>query len=255
MEDEFYILATDSSAEDPKRVLKHGETFAVFDLHGDIQATSVCQEGVYHDGTRFLSHLMLKVGPTRPFLLNSNVQQDNVLFVANLTNPDIYQAGKVIMPRGILHLTRTKMLWQATCYETLQFSNYGLSSIEVQFSIEYRCDFADLFEVRGMTRERKGLHENPSLGASQACFTYVGLDGVARRTRIDCSPAPDILSANGLTFSYCLEPKEQREFYLTYSCEIDNTAAHALDSSSSADGAQAELSNFQIPECRDQHFE
>ena len=119
-----------------------------FDLHGDIQANSVCQEGVYHDGTRFLSHLTFKVGPTRPFLLNSNVQQDNVLLVANLTNPDIYQAGKVIMPRGILHITRTKMLWQATCYETLQFSNYGLSSIEGQFSIEYRCDFADLFEVR-----------------------------------------------------------------------------------------------------------
>ena len=34
MEDEFYILATDSSAEESKRVLKDGETFAVFDLGG-----------------------------------------------------------------------------------------------------------------------------------------------------------------------------------------------------------------------------
>jgi glycogen debranching enzyme len=250
MEDEFYILATDSSADDPKRVLKHGETFAVFDLHGDIQANSVCQEGVYHDGTRFLSHLTLKVGPTRPFLLNSNVQQDNVLLVANLTNPDIYQAGKVIMPRGILHITRTKMLWQATCYETLQFSNYGLSSIEGQFSIEYRCDFADLFEVRGMTRERKGRHEDPILGASHACFTYIGLDGVARRTRIDCSPAPDILSARGLTCSYCLKPKEQREYYLTYSCEINNTPLTRSTHQQAQMDAQAELSHFQIPECR-----
>ena len=92
MEDEFYILATDSSAEESKRVLKDGETFAVFDLHGDIQPDGPCQEGLYHEGTRFLSHLLLKLGHTRPFLLNSNVQKDNLLFIANLTNPDIYQA-------------------------------------------------------------------------------------------------------------------------------------------------------------------
>jgi len=103
MEDEFYILATDASAEAPKRVLKNGDTFAVFDLHGDIQANGSCQEGLYHEGTRFLSHLLLKLGHTRPFLLNSNVQKDNLLFIANLTNPDIYQAEKLILPRGTLH--------------------------------------------------------------------------------------------------------------------------------------------------------
>ncbi len=250
MEDKFYILATDSSAEDPKRVLKQGETFAVFDLHGDIQASGVCQDGIYHDGTRFLSHLLLKLGPTRPFLLNSYVQQDNVLFVANLTNPDIYQAGKVIMPRGIVHLTRTKMLWQASCYETLQFSNFGLSSLEVQFSMEYRCDFADLFEVRGMTRQRKGTHDDPKIGASQVCFTYAGLDGVIRRTDIDCSPAPDSLSATGLTFSTRLEPKEQREFYLTYSCQIDHHPLPRPTHHQARMNAQGELSKWQIPECR-----
>ena len=35
-EDSFYILATDSSADEVTRVLKDGETFAVFDRHGDI---------------------------------------------------------------------------------------------------------------------------------------------------------------------------------------------------------------------------
>jgi hypothetical protein len=70
MEDQFYILATDSSAEEPKRVLKDGETFAVFDLHGDIQPNGPGQQGLYHEGTRFLSHLLFKLGHTRPFLLN-----------------------------------------------------------------------------------------------------------------------------------------------------------------------------------------
>jgi len=250
MENEFYILATDSSAEEPKRVLKDGETFAVFDLHGDIQPNGPCQEGLYHEGTRFLSHLLFKLGHTRPFLLNSNVQKDNLLFIANLTNPDIYQAGRIILPRGTLHITRTKMLWQATCYETLKFSNYGLSSIEVQFFIEYSADFADLFEVRGMTRERKGISHEAELDRSGLRFAYTGLDSVVRRTQIHCSPAPDSLSAYGLTFRYCLEPKEEREFHLTYSCQISDAPAARPDYSRARAEAQTALAGHETPECR-----
>lgn len=35
--DQFYILASSSMADDRTRVLKHGETFGVFDRYGDIQ--------------------------------------------------------------------------------------------------------------------------------------------------------------------------------------------------------------------------
>ena len=250
MEDEFYILATDASAEAPKRVLKDSETFAVFDLYGDIQANGPCQEGLYHEGTRFLSHLVFKLGRTRPFLLNSNVQKDNLLFIANMTNPDIYQTGKIILPRGTLHITRTKMLWQATCYETLKFSNYGLSSIPVQFTVEYSADFADLFEVRGMTRERKGVLHEAGLEQSRLRFDYTGLDGVARRTQIECFPGPDRLSADSFLFRYRLEPRQEREFYLTYSCQIGDAPAAQASYSRARAAAQTTLALQETPECR-----
>jgi len=250
MEDEFYILATDSSAEEPKRVLKDGETFAVFDLHGDIQPNGPCQEGLYHEGTRFLSHLLFKLGHTRPFLLNSTVQKDNLVFVANLTNPDIYQAGRIFLPRGTLHITRTKMLWQGVCYETLSFGNYGLSSIDVQFSVEYSADFADLFEVRGMTRERRGVLQEATLERSRLRFDYTGLDNVVRRTQIECSPPPDSLSGYGLMFRYRLEPKEEREFHLTYSCQISDAPVVQVDYSRARAAAQTALTDQETPECR-----
>ena len=250
MEDEFYILATDSSAEEPKRVLKDGETFAVFDLHGDIQPNGPCQEGLYHEGTRFLSHLLFKLGHTRPFLLNSTVQKDNLVFVANLTNPDIYQAGRIILPRGTLHITRTKMLWQGVCYETLSFGNYGLSSIDVQFSVEYSADFVDLFEVRGMTRERRGVLQEATLERSRVRFDYTGLDNVVRRTQIECSPPPDSLSGYGLMFRYRLEPKEEREFHLTYSCQISDAPVVQVDYSRARAAAQTALTEQETPECR-----
>ena len=250
MEDEFYILATDSSAEEPKRVLKDGETFAVFDLHGDIQPNGPCQEGLYHEGTRFLSHLLFKLGHTRPFLLNSTVQKDNLVFVANLTNPDIYQAGRIFLPRGTLHITRTKMLWQGVCYETLSFGNYGLSSIDVQFSVEYSADFADLFEVRGMTRERRGVLQEATLERSRVRFDYTGLDNVVRRTQIECSPPPDSLSGYGLMFCYRLEPKAEREFHLTYSCQISDAPVVQVDYSRARAAAQTALTDQETPECR-----
>ncbi|HEY0722710.1 MAG TPA: glycogen debranching N-terminal domain-containing protein, partial [Pyrinomonadaceae bacterium] len=250
MEDEFYILATESSAEERKRVLKDGETFAVFDLHGDIQPAGPCQEGLYHEGTRFLSHLLFKLGHTRPFLLNSNVQKDNLRFVANLTNPDIYQADKVILPRGTLHSARTKLLWQAACYETIRIGTYSLEPIDVQFSVEFSADFADLFEVRGMSRENKGALHDAVLEPAHLCFSYTGLDGVTRRTQIDCSPRPDSLSAVGLMFRFHLGPKEEREFFLTYSCQIGDAPTASDNQPQARAAALSALANRETSECR-----
>src|SRR5688572_17616101 len=89
-EDPFYILATSPLADDQKRVLKHGETFGVFDHYGDIAPEGMGEEGLYHEGTRFLSLLLLKLGNNRPMFLSSTVKEDNDLLAIDLTNPDAY---------------------------------------------------------------------------------------------------------------------------------------------------------------------
>ncbi len=40
-------------------MLKHGDTFAVFDHYGDIKPGGLGEEGLYHEGTRYLSCLLL----------------------------------------------------------------------------------------------------------------------------------------------------------------------------------------------------
>jgi hypothetical protein len=62
VKDQFYILATSSLADDRTRVLKQGDTFAVFDRHGDIRPVGLGVQGVYHEGTRYLSRLELRLG-------------------------------------------------------------------------------------------------------------------------------------------------------------------------------------------------
>src|SRR5215475_9753920 len=85
----YYILATSPQADERTRVLKHGDTFAVFDHLGDIKPVGLGEEGIYHEGTRYLSCLLLGLGSDRPLFLSSTVNEDNDLLVVDLTNPDV----------------------------------------------------------------------------------------------------------------------------------------------------------------------
>jgi len=102
VKENYYILATAALADDRPRVLKQGDTFAIFDHYGDVQPLGLHEQGVYHEGTRFLSRLVLRIAEKRPLFLSSTVHDNNALFTADLTNPDIHVAGKLIAPRGVL---------------------------------------------------------------------------------------------------------------------------------------------------------
>src|SRR5712692_6131048 len=123
VKDQYYILAASSLADTRRLVLKHGDTFAVFDRYGDVQPVGLGEQGVYHEGTRFLSQCVLRLGRQRPLLLSSTVREDNLLLVVDLTNPDIEADGKVVLPRGSLHIHRSKFLWEGACYESFRVSN------------------------------------------------------------------------------------------------------------------------------------
>ena len=89
VKDQYYILATSSLADDRTRVLKQGETFAVFDRYGDIHPLGLGEQGIYHQGMRHLSRLALRLQGSRPLLLSSTVREDNVLLAVDLANPDL----------------------------------------------------------------------------------------------------------------------------------------------------------------------
>ena len=94
--DQFYILASSSMADNRTRVLKHGETFGVFDRYGDIQPVGRGTQGLYHEGTRFLSRQELFLDNDRPMLLSSTVKEDNALLAVDMTNPDLYRDGRIV---------------------------------------------------------------------------------------------------------------------------------------------------------------
>jgi glycogen debranching enzyme len=218
--DDYYIV-TPASTTDEVRVLKQGQSFAVFDHTGDIEHAGLGEQGIYHEGTRFLSLLALRIGNLRPFLLNSTVKKDNLLFTINLTNPDVYANGKVILRRGDLHVFRSKFIWQATCFETLELVNYSLLPIELSFTLQYDADFSDIFEVRGIKRKRRGHRLPDEIAPNQVVLVYRGLDGVSRRTEIHFSPVPEDFSASRAYFRRILTPGKREQFEFTYSFIIE----------------------------------
>src|SRR5499426_1196570 len=69
--DQFYILATASKATERTAVLQHDDTFAVFDLYGDVGAFGTSEQGLYHEGTRYLSRFRCRINGRRPLLLSA----------------------------------------------------------------------------------------------------------------------------------------------------------------------------------------
>ena len=214
---QYYILATSPLADDRSRVLKQGETFAIFDPYGDIRRLGRGEQGIYHNGTRYVSRSTLLLGGERPLLLSSSVAEDNVLLAVDLTNPDI-TLGDTGVPRGLLHVFRSTFLWEGSCYQRLRLFGYGTKDIDVELSIAYEADFADIFEVRGVERVKHGTVFDAEAEERTLTMRYEGLDGVERRTRVIASPE-GVAEGSEIRFNVTVPARAPRELFVAIACE------------------------------------
>jgi glycogen debranching enzyme len=202
----FYIAATSSFQESWPRTLKQGDTFAMFDQHGDILNAAGNPAGIFHEDTRYLSGSYLLIEGHRPLLLSSTVQDDNAVLTVDLANPDILRGDEVALSRETLHLVRTKFLWNGACYERIAAQNFDSRQHDTRLLLWFAADFADLFEVRGIHRPRRGTCHGERIGADKVIFHYKGLDGVDRYTHLQFSPAPSLLDQHHAAFDLSLAP-------------------------------------------------
>jgi glycogen debranching enzyme len=245
--DPYYILASRSA--NLARVLKYGDTFAIFDSQGDMDGAGLQPQGIYHRGTRFLSRLVLRIQGYRPLLLSSTIVEDNALLAVDLSNPDIYVERELRIPRGTVHIFRSTFLWDGTCYGRLRIANYGLSPVEVTLGVEFDADFVDIFEIRGTPRSRRGALRSPAVKNDGACLSYLGLDGVERSTRVSFSPLPDRVLGKEARLKIRIEPKQEETYYLTVVCE-EQTRVVAPPYTEAYAEALRVLSTKQTQECQ-----
>ena len=237
---QYYIAAGSSPSDDRARVLKYGKCFAVFNRYGDIEPLGFGEHGIFFRGCRHLSEFALNLWEARPLLLSSTVQSDNFAFIADLANVDVAENGTIVIPRGTLHVVRSRFLWRDVAHEELRIVNYGLTPLRIPIRIAFATDFADIFEVRGVRRERRGSRLDDQITRNSILMTYEGLDRELRRTCIEADPEPLKITSCNLEFEASLAPGNAAMFHLAVDC---NPAGHrrSVGYARSIAGAETEL--------------
>jgi glycogen debranching enzyme len=247
VENQHYILATSSFADQRTLVLKQGDTFAIFDYHGDIHQVGSGSQGIYHHGTRHVARMELNINGHRPMLLSSSPREDNQMLMIDLTNPDLPSENEDITLRGTIHILRSKFLWQSAYHEKIELINFGLEPVSFSIEIECDADFADIFEVRGSVREHRGVKSVPVQKKEQIVFSYHGLDDVQRNTRVHFTPEPQSIRNNTAVYEISLLPKQ--EVYLgiemTFSQNEEDPVPVTFDHSKNAmNGYMEKISRY-----------
>jgi glycogen debranching enzyme len=244
-----HILAASSLADERTRVLKQGDTFVVFDHYGDIKPGGLGEEGLYHEGTRYLSCLLLELEGNRPFLLNSTVRDENDQLAVTLTNPDLLRDGSVWAPLGTLHIALKKFLWQGVCYQQLRVKNHGLDLVEVCLALYFAADYADIYEVRGLKRKARGEDLRAEVTGDRVVLGYWGLDRVVRHTLLQFTPQPFILTASTARLDLSLRPQQEVTFCLTVGCERQPETRRLLTFEDARTEAETDLGRYNTWSC------
>ncbi len=141
-----------------------------------------------------LSTYELRLNGQRPVVLRTGAGAGFASTI-QLTNPDLLRnpADKVdpevVLRRQSLGIVRDRVVADAFT-ETIRIDNYTLHQERCTLTLRLDSDFADIFEVRGVVRDRRGREEPTIVDGRTVTFAYVGLDDRRRTTTLTFSEEP-----------------------------------------------------------------
>lgn len=225
----FSVAEDTSWSVDRPHTLKSDDCFAIFGRFGDMEADA---EGVYYRDTRHLSQLSVMLNNARPRLLSSAIKPDNSALLfdlgmqAAIRNTDMGDDGNEIL------LRRESFLWRNMRHDRLNITNWSSLPQKVTISISFNSDFADLFEIRGTKRARRGTLQIPVCDGQKVTMACLGLDGETRSTSVGFEPRPDSLKGGLAVYAFEIPAGGQREVTLAIQC--GDEAGAGLDAPAAA---------------------
>ncbi len=220
----FYISASAIGVQSRPHVLKRVDAFAVLDRFGNFQAFGPAAEGLFFEDTRYLSQLILTVDGLPPVLLSSTVNEDNTMLIADFTNAELTSGcGKI--PRDTVHFLSSTALHRPGLSQRVRVRNFGKKQAVLAVRFNFDADFADIFEVRGVTRPRRGIFLPDECTAEGMDIVYLGLDKVERRTRVLFTPKPTALESRAACWQLALGAGEEQVIELKALCRRNDREA------------------------------
>ncbi|MEO8273588.1 MAG: amylo-alpha-1,6-glucosidase [Chloroflexota bacterium] len=205
-------------------VLKHGNLYLLSDAFGDIHPDSRGL-GLYDLDTRVLSCAILRINGVRPTLLRAASASSHVSTI-QLTNPELRRdpaikqgTGEALSMRAISVMRRR---WIAGgLAERIEVTNYSALPQQITLQLDLDADAADIFEVRGRIRERRGTYR-PIVATSESLeFAYDGLDGLERRTLISFTPGEVTSTRDGAGDGAAVSPAPEGSVRIRWILDIE----------------------------------
>src|SRR3954447_312004 len=181
-------------------VLKHENLFMLSSAHGDIRSDGRGL-GLYDSDTRVLSRLELTVNGVAPVVLRAGPAASYQATI-QLTNPDLFanrkravDGSEIVLRRQSLGIVRERVIADGL-RERITVTNYTTEPEHAVVTLALDADFADIFELRGVVRAKRGdrLANVVDADGGRITFAYRGLDNVVRRTHVDFSEELSVVS-------------------------------------------------------------
>jgi glycogen debranching enzyme len=189
-------------------VMSRGNVFSVVTEGGDIAPAGARDLGLFREDTRHLSLYRLALAGGAPARLSANTITPSLTQI-DLTATGLEVGAFVDEPVNFLHIRRRQLL-DEELVDHLVFTNHLDRAVDVAFALEFGADFADVFEVRGAQRARRGVSLDADVGADRVALGYRGLDGAVYRTSLRFTPAPASIGPALARYRLALEPGEAR---------------------------------------------
>ena len=219
---------------EPRKVnnltLINGKTFLSTTVAGEITPPGAPDVGFFHDDTRFLSRLELKVSGQRTVVLSSSTEKTFASKI-ELTTSTLAQINSFDLPENTIHIRRQQLLAFDVLYDSITFSNFNQSEAELLIELAVEADFVDVFQVRGCARNESGHYYKPTLRGNSLFFFYLGLDGVTRETAITFQTPPDEIESPFLRWRFKVPASGFRELLNTITCRVGDNPSRQKERS------------------------
>lgn len=175
--------------KEPRLAIKEDDFFLYTNMSGNIPADNTSGLGFYASDTRFLSCWELYLNGREPILLSTSAQRDYMAHI-ELTNADIVEGEQLVIPQETINIRRLRVLGD-NLIERVRIKNYNPVPVTLNIDFAFFADFADIFEVRGLRRTKRGKLFQPKADTTELTLAYLGLDNLFRQTKIRFSEPPD----------------------------------------------------------------
>lgn len=193
--------------KEKRLAIKEGDQFLYTNLQGNIGVDNTSGLGFYAQDTRFLSCWELYLNGREPILLSNSAQRDYMAHI-ELTNADVLEGDRLVIPQETINIRRLRVIGDGLM-ERIRLKNYNAFPVKLRLQLVFYADFADIFEVRGLRRMKRGQLFKPKLIGQDLILAYLGQDDVFRQTRIHLSLPPDAFEVayNKVIVNYSVDIK------------------------------------------------